>query len=483
MNTKHITARFILVLFILLLASGSIFYAVSIPRYATSSQATGGMIDLTSDIFTKNLYALDGEWEFYYGYLYTPEDFATGEPVGRALIQVPLSWNRAGYPLYGSATYRLIMKIDEPEITIHLPEMQNSSTAWINGHKVYEAGTPGYTRPETTTGIKNSYIPINPIDGEIEIIIQAANYGWYTSGLVSTIEVARSDVLLRDAMLRWILMGVTTGIQLAVAFYHLVIYIYDRKKPVYLVFFLFCIAASLRFFVDADGFATILLPGGVGLGLSLVYAACMASKVLLLTLFTHLVFDIPISKVRRIIYIVAYFTPLTVIMILPYGTVNVQIAYVAMIPMTMAFISALRSKQLARYPFYGLYLFALGLFCLWFPITTILAYNAFFMQGVVTNLFLMFSQCFMLSVGFAETRKREEDLERRTNFYREMSHGLRSPLTVVSTNIQTARRRPEEADSLLKDSQTAIMKMAETIDDALKDGDEGEHSFDSEVHK
>ena len=72
----------------------------------------------------------------------------------------------------------------------------------------------------------------------------------------------------------------------------------------------------------------------------------------------------------------------------------------------------------------------------------------------------------------AAKREAEEEAA-KTDFYRKMSHSLRTPLTIVSTNIQTAKRRPQEADELLDKSQAEIMKMADTISHALKDGDKG----------
>jgi signal transduction histidine kinase len=85
----------------------------------------------------------------------------------------------------------------------------------------------------------------------------------------------------------------------------------------------------------------------------------------------------------------------------------------------------------------------------------------------------MLSQLVMLSQEYAEARRKSEELAAETGFYRKMSHALRTPLTIVSTNIQTARRRPEEAFDLLTDSQAEIMKMAAMISDALKDGEKG----------
>ena len=80
----------------------------------------------------------------------------------------------------------------------------------------------------------------------------------------------------------------------------------------------------------------------------------------------------------------------------------------------------------------------------------------------------------MLSVQYAESKRREEALAAKTGFYRKMSHALRTPLTRVSTSIQIAKRKPEMADELLAASQADIMAMAKMIDDGLSDGDEGE---------
>jgi signal transduction histidine kinase len=73
----------------------------------------------------------------------------------------------------------------------------------------------------------------------------------------------------------------------------------------------------------------------------------------------------------------------------------------------------------------------------------------------------------------SDMRRAFDEISAKTDFYRRMSHDLRTPLTKVSTNIQTAKRRPQEAAELLEKSQDEIMKMAAMIDDALSDGDEG----------
>jgi hypothetical protein len=103
--------RLLLVLIPVLLLCIALFYALSVPRHGKIPPAQGGILDLRHVDFSDSLYFLDGEWEFYYGRFYTPEDFSNGIfagiPAGKTFINVPMPWNEAGYPKYGYATYRL----------------------------------------------------------------------------------------------------------------------------------------------------------------------------------------------------------------------------------------------------------------------------------------------------------------------------------------------------------------------------------------
>jgi len=103
---------------------------------------------------------------------------------------------------------------------------------------------------------------------------------------------------------------------------------------------------------------------------------------------------------------------------------------------------------------------------------------SFVLMRLLTFAILLLT-CYLLEAAVRQiseaeaARRKAEELAAKTDFYRILSHTLRTPLTVVSTNVQTALRRPEEASELLTQSQEEIMKMAEMIDDALKDDEKG----------
>jgi signal transduction histidine kinase len=92
--------------------------------------------------------------------------------------------------------------------------------------------------------------------------------------------------------------------------------------------------------------------------------------------------------------------------------------------------------------------------------------------------FAMLLICYLLEkairqIAEAETAKREaEELSRQTEFYRRMSHKLRTPLTKISTNIQMANRREETDHERLTKSQDEIMRIADMINKALDGGGE-----------
>ena len=75
-----------------------------------------------------------------------------------------------------------------------------------------------------------------------------------------------------------------------------------------------------------------------------------------------------------------------------------------------------------------------------------------------------------MTLNSAKLILEKRELEAKAEFYHSMAHSLLTPLTRISTNIQTADRKPERAAELLGKSQEEIMRMSEMINAALDDG-------------
>ena len=95
---------------------------------------------------------LDGEWAFYWNQLLSP-DTAASFPAVSAWVRLPSVWNGTLVngqliPGTGCATYRLQVLISPTQELLAL-RTGNVSTAlnlYINGQKIYQAGTVGCRR-------------------------------------------------------------------------------------------------------------------------------------------------------------------------------------------------------------------------------------------------------------------------------------------------------------------------------------------------
>lgn len=75
----------------------------------------------------------------------------------------------------------------------------------------------------------------------------------------------------------------------------------------------------------------------------------------------------------------------------------------------------------------------------------------------------------MLSQEYTEARREARELAAKSDFYHRLAHDLLTPLTVVSTDIQTAAMFSEEAPECLENAQAEIMAVARQLNEALEE--------------
>jgi signal transduction histidine kinase len=252
--------------------------------------------------------------------------------------------------------------------------------------------------------------------------------------------------------------------------YHAVLFLYQRKEKVYLAFSLVCLFASLRFMMETNSFADLFIRGGIGMGLTRAYLMFFVLHISSIVFFAHAAFSTAVKgKIQRGVYAAAFVVAVAVAL----SVKQLILLDVIMIPLIWSTIDAARSGRVRENPYNALFVAALVIFIVWYPINVYLLDDALFVPEVTSNLFLVLSQCVMLSASYAETKRREEELARRTDFYHQMAHDLLTPLTVASTSIQLVKTSPENA-KLLEKSQAAIMKMAGMVHTALREGNRKE---------
>ena len=147
-------------------------------------RAREGVLDLSQHAVDQPFSILAYGWELYPQLLLAPGEFDGHEPLFVYLGQYGgfEGANGSGSP-HGCATYRLTILLPDQskEYALELPEIYTSSRVWINGAPVQSLGDVSDVRgkPSTRTGMVTFQAA-----GQAEIVVQAADYSHYYSGMV-----------------------------------------------------------------------------------------------------------------------------------------------------------------------------------------------------------------------------------------------------------------------------------------------------------
>ncbi|OME21862.1 hypothetical protein BSK63_31370 [Paenibacillus odorifer] len=157
-------------------------------------QVQHGVMDLANwDYEQDKIIKLDGEWEFYWNHLLTPEHFRAGSadiPASSAWMEVPSRWNGnivngSPLPAFGSATYRMVLK-NLPVSGVFALKKTNirfSSRIFVNGQSVIEDGNPAANEADYRSGNIPQIGLFSSDKGDVEIIIQVSNFDYVNGGI------------------------------------------------------------------------------------------------------------------------------------------------------------------------------------------------------------------------------------------------------------------------------------------------------------
>lgn len=454
--------RFLAIFFLILTLCTALFFTMSMPVLSEGPAAADGVMDFRGNDFTSAVYNLDGQWEFYYGRLYTPEDFKNGTPEGRDLITLPGSWTGLGYPACGCASFRLTIRTQPGEIyLLYIPEIISSAVIWVNGSELYRAGVVGESAADTVTGVRNELLAVSSEDGILELVVQAANYQLTDGGLFYPMLFGRDTVMLHQLFWQRMVAAAAMGGILLIGVYHLFLYLFRRLERLYLIYSITCLVTVLRLAMETNSLVQYFYQYGLTFMLSRVYLLLFAFHSICICHFMMEAFSIRLSRPIRRVMLVCFAAPVLGVFILP-NTAAVAGLFLALIPNGLAAVLAVRTGKIGRDPYRLLYLFSLILFILYAPLTKTVLEAELYIPGVASNLFLLLSQCVMLSRRYADAHEQVEQVndnlerlvEERTAqlndanrqlsasqaALREMigniSHDLKTPLTVLNNYLE-----------------------------------------------
>lgn len=253
---------FLFVFLSLILSISDICFAMDKPR------ALNGTLDLTNWNFEQDgISTLDGQWEFYWQELLTPEDFNNMRLESESnLIVLPRAWNK--YKIdeeelsgNGYATFRLLIQQNSDEtLGIKLPRIFTAYKLWVNGELTAWAG-------EVATDINQmtaQYLPqikyINPTTNTIELVIQVSNFRHRSGGILESIKLGTASQITELYISNLTLELFLFGSLFIIGFYHIVLFIFRTKDKSTLYFGIYSLLISARTLLVGEIYFIHLFP-------------------------------------------------------------------------------------------------------------------------------------------------------------------------------------------------------------------------------
>ncbi len=231
-------------------------------------KAKNGVLDLTDwDLEMDGAVKLDGEWEFYWGQLLTPEDFAEKQgsekfEAEKLLGEIPKNWNKYRYndkklESDGYATFRLEVGLKNSEniAGIKLPAISTSYKLWINGDIYNSIGKVGKTGKEFSPryfpdtvyfSLQNREHNRNSGINEIEIIIQVANFMHRRGGIWQPL-IFGTAKQIKNIREKRLFLDVFLFSSLLIIGLYLIFMYFTHRKNLYVVYLgIFSLIMSIR---------------------------------------------------------------------------------------------------------------------------------------------------------------------------------------------------------------------------------------------
>ena len=445
-------------------------------------RAVNGVLELSEIDFSNDVTVpLNGEWEFYWNQLLTPEDFAGGgahKPELTGYVDVPHQWrgsvNGVELNKYGCATYRLRIKIRPSDGTFGIKtgiiRMQNSLFA--NGVLLGGSGKPSAEPSEAVLTENTPYTVFFAVRGDsAEIILQVADHV-YNGGIILPAFLGGQTAIQALDRKFIIFQAFTAACIFCGGFYNLGIFLVRRRDRSLLYFGLFCMFLFIAYITLGQKLLCHFFPD---LSYTMVYrirTLSVYSSVVLMALFLQRMMEssMPERLIRGIIILFGGYA-LTGLVFAPAPHILWQsafvlltiLAYLTLIILLVRYFYQGRYGSLGRN---GMILLILALWCFLIEFLVSILYlrllpfvnlNSRVFGDICLVLFVLLMS-YMLSVRFSSAYSTIENLsmrlkeqnELKDRFLTNTAHEFRTPLHGI---IHMAQAVLEDAASKFSPQQ------------------------------
>lgn len=475
-------------LFILIISI--IFYLQSVTAFASTVQK--GVLDLSSFNWGKEqLVNLEGEWEFYWRQLLSPQDFEKQYVVPNAYFANPDVWNDKvvnGDTLTGRgyATYRLMIDLGEKypnKLGFKIPSISTAYKVYINGKLYTECGIVSENAEEGVARYYPTVVLFETDEPLIELIIQVSNYAHRKGGIWEQIVFGEQQAVVHKREIAVIRDMFLAGSLLMMALYHLSLVSFRKKERGALIFAICCFVMFFRVIGVGEYIITALFPYINHLWVMRVEYLSYTGMFLLFPLFIRQVYPNEFSK--YVTYALAAFVAIFWVIILFFDTYVfshvVLFTQYFLIPISIYCIVALVLAVVRKRE--GAVPFLIGVLIVVFTTINDTLYQQHIINSVdlfVIGFFIfIFCQSVVLSYRFSYAFNRSQQLADTLNKYNKSLESVVSERTealqVANNELNTQKEALERKSSEITSSinyaqriQSAVSPSEEKINTILK---------------
>ena len=220
-----------------------------------NATAVKGVLNLQNRNWAKDgLTDLNGQWEFYWNALYTPASFDTAHISPTAYAIVPGFWNSivpqlgSFKPAFGYATYRLkvVCPPSDEKFALKFLTVASAYKLFVNGKQIAAIGKVGTGEATTIPAYQPVIVPVTPLNNELNIVIQVANFNYSTGGLWDFVKLGTAEQIDTYRIKNIAQDFFIAGSFFLIGLFYLVIYFFFRRRRSPLYFAFFCLLIGMR---------------------------------------------------------------------------------------------------------------------------------------------------------------------------------------------------------------------------------------------
>jgi signal transduction histidine kinase/CheY-like chemotaxis protein len=312
------------IILLLLTISVCVFLGAETPPTDEPPKAEMGVLDLTRyDFETRGPVKIDGNWEFYWEKLYSPEEIPEStEDTEATYGNIPRSWNKMD-PIYiglGYGTYRLriLLPPGKKVYGLKLPYLHTSYKVYVGDLPIYSNGKVGKTESEAIPRWHPG-VRFFSAENEVAVTLQVSNFSIQNGGVPYSILLGGEKQILALRNRGTYISFFISGGLIIIGLYYLEFFLFRRKEKEYLFLSILSLLFSLRFVLHGEMVIMDIFPT---LGFELLNKLRYLSFYLIIPTFIHYIISLYRDRVSR--YIMYLFDGFTVVFTLRVLTLSIM---------------------------------------------------------------------------------------------------------------------------------------------------------------